>query len=210
MNKGLFTLALLGVLLFNNLYAQSTSDSPHNGFNASVTIGSTFGNTIGSKGNLVFGNTIYRGSRMNVKMQLGYSYRNWAAGFSYCYNSMAVRSIEFNDTTHKLEEDMRLIDGSFGMYIKRYFMTENLYVCADFGIGSIQVYDAQGVIQVQTERGFSWSISAGKEFLIGKKKRFGIGGYFSLSGIHCRDITDYQKLTYFHVLPGLGTTFSFH
>lgn len=208
MKKTLFTISLFTGLLFNHLSAQTVEDSPHNGFNASITGGTSFGKTKGATN--TFGDMYYRGSRMNVKMQFGYSYNNWAYGVSLEMNSLAVESIEVSDTAYSLTQDISMDDALVGLYIKKYFMPLNIYACADLGIAKFNFYDANGDLQGNTDRGFSWSISAGKEFLIGKKKRFGIGAYISLSGLKCNDLPPYQNDTYSHILPGLGATFSYH
>ncbi|MFN5147919.1 MAG: hypothetical protein ACK5EK_02835 [Flavobacteriia bacterium] len=208
MKKSLFAFTLMTVLFFNQLSAQSDAVSPHNGFNASLTVGSSFGKTRGSTGD--FGTMYYRGSRMNMKMQLGYSYSDWAVGLSFGMNSLFVSSIEVSDTAYSLTEDVSMDDGLIGLYVKKYFMPLNIYACADLGISNFKFYDSHAELQGNTDRGFSWSISAGKEFLIGKKKRFGLGAYVSLSGIKCNDLPPYEKDTYSHVLPGLGATISYH
>lgn len=208
MKKALLILSLFGSFFIDQINAQISTDSPHNGINASITAGSTFGKTKGSTGD--FGDMYYRGSRMNVKMQVGYAYQNWVFGFSYGLNSLSITSIEVGGTAYKLTEDATMDDGLLGVYFKRYFMPLNLYACADLGFSNFRFYDADAVLQGSTERGFSWSISAGKEFLIGKQKRFGLGAYVSLSGIKCKDLPPYQSDTYSHVLPGFGVTFSFH
>jgi hypothetical protein len=208
MKKTLFALLLICSINNSYLSAQTETESPHNGFNASLTAGSTFGKTIGSTSD--FGKMVFRGSRMNVKMQIGYSYRDWAAGFSYGMNSLMVGSIEVNDTAYQTTEDVSVDDGLLGLYVKRYFMPLNLYACADLGFSRFTFYDANGNAQGNTENGFSWSISVGKEFLLGQKKRFGLGAYVSLSGIKCQDLPPFSNDTYSHVLPGFGATFTYH
>lgn len=208
MKKTILALTLFISFFLNHLSAQSDAVSPHNGFNASLTAGTSFGKTKGSTGD--FGTMYYRGSRMNMKMQLGYAYKDWAFGFSFGMNSLLVSSIEVNDTAYSLTEDVSMDDGLTGLYVKRYFMPLNIYACADLGVSNFKFYDSNAELQGNTDRGFSWSISAGKEFLIGKKKRFGLGAYVSLSGIKCNDLPPYQNDTYSNVLTGLGATFSYH
>jgi hypothetical protein len=208
MKKTILILSLFGSLFCDQINAQSETDSPHNGFNASLTAGSSFGKTKGSTSD--FGSMYYRGSRVNVKMQIGYSFKDWAVGLSYGMNSLSINSIEVNDTAYKVEEGITMDDGLLGLYVKRYFMPLNIYACADLGFSKFTFFDGNGAAQGNTDNGFSWSISAGKEFLLGKKKRFGLGAYVSLSGIKCNDLPPFQSDTYSHVLPGFGATFTYH
>lgn len=208
MKKTLYSLLFICAINGTVANAQSETDSPHNGFNASLTAGSSFGKTTGSTAD--FGKMVFRGSRMNIKMHIGYSYLDWAAGLSYGMNSLTVSSIEVNDTAYQTTEDISMDDGLLGVYVKRYFMPLNIYACADLGFSKFTFFDGNGAAQGNTDNGFSWSISAGKEFLLGKKKRFGLGAYVSLSGIKCNDLPPFQSDTYSHVLPGFGATFTYH
>jgi len=103
------------------------------------------------------------------------------------------------------------IDNSpVGFYLKRYFMPINLFVTTDLGVTKFSFYDDKSKLQGETEIGFAWNVAVGKEFLIGKRKRLGLGAYLNLSGIKCHDLPPYQSDRYAYVSPGMGVVFSYH
>lgn len=178
----------------------------HNGFQASLFMGPAFGDVNGSTG--MYGNMRFKGACTHAQIHLGWAFNNWAAGFSSGINTTAVESVVVQNNTYSVVEDLSIDGGLTGIYIKRYFMPMNVFVSADLGVGTWVVTGAGNT--ASTERGFAWNLSVGKEFQLGSRKRFGIGGYFNVSGLKCNDMPPYQADSYRAVLPGLGLVLSWH
>ncbi len=142
--------------------------SPHNGFQFALGIGGGFGNTDGSTG--TYGDIVYRGGRTIMHINLGYAVNNWAAGFTLGMNSQNITSLEVKNAAYKVTKGWTLDGGLTGMYIRRYFMPLNVYAGASLGTAKFSFFDPDAKLQGNTENGFSWSLMAGKEFSLGKKK----------------------------------------
>lgn len=204
--KSLFIAFFLGV---GSLCAQSTEViDPHNGVQVSAFAGPAFGRIKGKTKD--FGDIYFMGARGNGVFQIGYAYRNWAGGFSFGYSSLYVSTVEYHDTTYMTPYQSSIDNTFFGIYAKRYFMPINVFVTTDLGVSRYTIYDENSTPVAYTNRGFYWDLMVGKEFVIGKRKRFGIGPYLGVGGLKCKDLAPYDDDTYSYVAFSGGVVFSFH
>jgi hypothetical protein len=202
-------LIILSIAFLQNIYGQSLmNENEHNGLQISLFMGGGFGNTNASTND--FGDIIFRGSRMNVKFQIGYAYKNWSSGFSFSMSSLGINSIEVQNTAYGVTENWTLDDTPICYYLKRYFMPLNIFVSADLGISKFGFFDENSKLVGSTKRGFSWNLSVGKEFALGKKKRFGIGAFAGISGLKCNDLPPFDSDTYSYISPGVGLVMSWN
>ena len=82
-------LLIITVVWAYNVCGQSISnENDHNGLQISLFMGGGFGNTNASTND--FGDIVFRGSRINVKFQIGYAYKNWSSGFSFGMSSLGM------------------------------------------------------------------------------------------------------------------------
>lgn len=199
--------------LFLTVFAQeqeTTQDpyQPHTGFQFSLFAGGMIGDIKTNIADLG-GKVIMKGSRVNAKIHLGYAYRNWAGGFSFGNTSMSIKTMEIGGVAYKSPFEMTIDNSPVGFYLKRHFMPINIFICTDLGVSKFSIYDNKAELQGETDMGFAWNISVGKEFLLGKRKRIGLGGYVNLAGLYCRDQPPFQNDNYSYVSPGMGIVFSY-
>lgn len=186
----------------------NTADSPHKGIQVSVFGGSVFGNVKGKVESV--GNTSIRGSILHMMMHIGYAYNDWAFGFAFSTNSLSMKTISVGDSTYTALPGWSIDNSLTGLYIKKYFMPLNIFVSAEAGIGKFTISDPDYNAVTETEKGFAWNVAAGKEFLIGKKKRWGLGAYVNVCGIKCNDVPPWQNDSYSLLAPGVGVVASLH
>lgn len=183
---------LIVTLLFFNLQAQETQET-HHGFQFSIFAGGMIGDINAQIADLG-GSVTMKGSRMNAKFHVGYAYHNWSAGFSFATTSMNVKSMVVGGVAYKMPIEATIDNTPVGFYFKRYFMPINIFVTTDLGISKFSFYDDKAKLQGETEIGFAWNIAVGKEILLGKRKRLGLGAYLNLSGIKCHDLPPYRQI----------------
>jgi hypothetical protein len=186
----------------------SADTLPHKHFQASVHLGTTLGNV---KVNLLGIGTVKVYNQTppsSLGLDLGYAYKNWAVGLTFMLKHFTASPNSGKDTLYKTLAMYGC--GLSGIYVKKYFMPANLFVCVKGGIGSFTFYDANSNILGQSSFSFAWDIMVGKEFLLGSKKRFGLGGYVDLFKIQCNDVFPHSQNVYSYLGPGLGVNFSFH
>lgn len=184
------------------------AQNPHSGFQASLFAGSVFGKIKGKVTNI--GDVSFSGSTMHMTFQLGYALNNWSFGFAFGMNSMALNTFTAHDTSYLFKPGWSMDYGLTGLYVKRYFMPINIFASLHAGIGNFTMSSIESGTNVKTERGMIWELSAGKEFFIGKKKQWGIGGYLNVTGIQCNDVPPFSNDKYKVLSPGIGAVFSYH
>lgn len=202
---------ILGIIVLfigGIVYGQEPAVS-HDGFQSSIYLGPMFGD-VKAKVTGFENTTLFKGTWMSARIQAGYAYQNWAMGLSAGINSLSWEVMVVEGQSFKAPEDYSVDCSSYGIYLKRYFMPINIFLTTDLGISKFRFYDENADLMGQSDVGFAWNVSAGKEFVIGKKKRFGLGGYVSVSGLKCKDLPPYEKDTYSYITPGLGVVFSYN
>jgi hypothetical protein len=202
------TLTFVMLLLAGTNIAQ-VEETPFEGFQASVYVGGLIGDIRANITDLN-GETRMKGSRMTTRVECGYTLNNWGIGFTVGINTMSWESAVIQGETYKAPEDYTIDCPSYGIYVKRRFMPINVFVVADLGVSRFNFYDNNSELVGQSEIGFAWNVSAGKEFLIGKRKRFGLGAYLCLTGLSCHDVPPYEEDVYKFISPGMGVVFSYH
>lgn len=201
-------LLVLGLISTGKIYAQENSVvSPHNGFQIGLYTGGSFGDI---KGKTTDGlNPVIRGSGMQFSLDIGFATSDWSVGLFSLMNSVSIKSIEVNDTAYAMQPGYTMDFNITGVYVTRYFMPINAYIRIKGGIGRFTTADAEFNELWSTDKGFGWSIMAGKDFLLGKKKRWGIGAFISLTGIKCHDLPPWSNDVYSCLAPGFGLSIAF-
>jgi hypothetical protein len=212
---GKFFGTLLMIALFTNVQGQeipketpAPTPTPHRGLQVSMFIGPSFGQ-VNSKIKDV-GNGSFEGSGLHFSMRVGYALKKWAAGFTVGFNSLNIEKININNTRIDKGNLGSIDAGLSGLYVTRYFTPYNIFATVEAGTGKFSLSDAEGKILGETNSGFSWNLKVGKEFLLGKKKKMGIGAYGCLSGIRCKDKAPNASDIYTYISPGAGISLSFH
>ena len=180
---------------------------PHKGIQCSLYFGNTW-STIQAKlngGNYSYTN-LYFFSYYGIN--LGYAQNNWAAGLTYGINTNIVNPPNIGDTLYNkigyLQNEL------LGVYLKRYLPRRNIFVSAEIGLGRFYLFDKNLNLYSFTKGGFSWDLKAGKEFFIGKRKKWGIGAYVNLLGIKCSDVYPHAQNTFSNYALGFGLITSFN
>ncbi|MBS3913293.1 MAG: hypothetical protein KG003_02250 [Bacteroidetes bacterium] len=191
------------------IYSQkASSGDEHQGFQFTALVGPGFGNTQSTTKD--FGKMIYRGGRLSMDLQIGYAYKNWGAGLAIGANQQNFSSVTVHDSTYKTKPGYSISGNLTGIYIKKYFMPINMFVSAEIGVGSISITDETSATQGETDNGLSWNVSVGKEFRLGKKQKWSLGGFAGLSGIKCHDVPPYASDTYKYLAVNFGVAVSYH
>lgn len=198
----------VAILVLQNSYSQTDHSSLHNGFQFGFYAGAGFGDVKGKTSDGI--NPVFRGSSMLVSFDFGYAVQDWAFGLFGSMNGLTIKTVEVNDTSYAIQPGFSMDHSISGIYVSRYFMPLNAYIKLRGGIGKFTLSDAEFNELGSTDRGFGWALVAGKEFLIGKKKLWGIGGYVSIQGIKCKDVPPFANDTYTYFAPGLGVSISYH
>jgi len=186
----------------------------HNGFQYSIFVGSTVGNNkanLNGTGNVVF----YNVPSTNFGISIGYAINNWAFGYTCSYNDenqYSNKNLKVNRTINDtLFQNIQSIDNTFnGIYIKKYFMPNNIFVSIEAGLGRFFIIKYINYDFLPTNDGFAWNIKAGKDFLIGKSKKYAMGGYVNLTSINCSYLVSNSKDLFSYFAPGIGLTMSFN
>lgn len=201
-------LFVLGIILVGNVNAQKEAvASPHDGFQFGLYVGGSYGDIKGKTSDGL--NPVIRGSGTIASFDIGFAASDWSVGLFSIVNSVSIKSIEVNDTAYSMQPGYTMDFAITGVYITRYFMPLNAYVRVKGGIGKFTLSDSEFNEISTTDKGFGWSVMAGKDFLIGKKKRWGIGGFVSLTGIKCHDLPPYSTDTFKCLSPGFGLSIAF-
>lgn len=192
--KKIFHFAVPALLAFlpENLTGQTAESAnvTHRGFQFGAQIGLVNRGNTNSYSNTL-GNMTYKGGRMMLAFQLGYAYKNWSAGLGIHTASQTLKYIIRNDSTLNAKEGFSISATWPGIYIKRYFMPLNLYVMGEIGSGTFSISE-DNVEKGETQSGLGWKLTVGKEFIVGKKKSWGLGAFVALSGIKCYDQPPYD------------------
>lgn len=213
MKKTTLVIALSLSACFNSNaqnYASKSASTSHHGFQASLYLGGAGGHVKGKIEDI--GDLTIKGVTSHFTLHLGYAKSNWAGGLALGANSLSINTITLNrESLDKTGAGIESIGNSLtGIYVTKYFMPHNIFVTLEGGIGKFNLSDNEGNTTGETATGFAWDIRAGKEFLLGKKKNFGLGGYINLSGLKCHDKGERSNDIYSYVGPGLGLALSFH
>ena len=181
---------------------------PHHGLQVSMFFGGAGGSVHANSPET--GALEFKGTTTHFMMHVGYAYKNWATGFTLGFNSLEIKSFRLNNVEID-KGPLSTIDNNLtGIYITRYFMPLNLFATAELGAGKFSISDRDAKVLGETNSGFAWNLKAGKEFLLGAKKRFGVGAYVNLSGITCHDKAPYASDVYSYLAPGFGIQLSYH
>jgi hypothetical protein len=207
--KKRITFAFCLFLFFGFSQDNTSTDpyQPHSGFQFSIFSGGMAGSIQSNISDV--GDVEMKGSRVSARFQVGYASKYWAGGFSFGSTSMAIKSMVIDGTTYSSTSNSSITSNLIGAYIKRYFMPINVFTCVDLGISKFGITDQSGTLIAATDNGFAWNIAVGKEFLVGKRKRIGLGAYVNLAGAKCHDIPPYQNDVYSFISPGMGVVLSY-
>jgi hypothetical protein len=182
--------------------------SPHDGFNFSVFAGAAGGKIKGEFGDST--QFAVKGSTLNFCLHLGYSINNWAMGLAITPQRMLVNSTTLNGRLNPDNKIQYMDHTTTGLYLTRYFMWINIFVTLEGGLSSLNVLYSDYTMSSQTQIGFAWNFRVGKEFILGKRKKAGLGFYANLGGLKCYDQAPFNKNYYNYLGPGAGLAFSFH